>query len=112
MNSIVFDIEIKLAENNLLKDWDVIKEVFSGQIPEEYKGEHLIKFYYFSSNSCQFLKDNHLPKTKACPIGRFSCAKEDGSVIEVNRTLEFNEAQEFCSNKLAHLSKTDLRFSR
>ena len=98
----------------MLKDWAVVKQqVFSEQIPEEFKGEHLFQLRYFSSNSCQFLKDTHIQKTQACPIGNFSCVKKDGSIIEANRTLEFTEAEEFCLNQTAHLSKTDvLRFER
>ena len=92
----------------MLLDWAVVQELFSGKIHEEYKGEHLIQFRYFSSNSCHFLKDTHLLKTQACPIGNFSCVENDGSIIEVNRTLEFTEAEEFCSNQTAHLSKTDV----
>ena len=34
--------------------------------------------------------------------------KKDGSIIEANRTLEFTEAEEFCLNQTAHLSKTDV----
>ena len=92
----------------MLLDWEVVHELFSGQIDEEFKGKHLIQFRYFSSNSCHFLKDTHLLKTQACPIGSFSCVKKDGSILEVNRTLEFTEAEEFCSNQTAHLSKTDV----
>jgi len=91
----------------LLQDWSAVQETFSGQIPEEYKGEYLIQFLYFSSNSCQFLKDTHLPKTNACPTGTFSC-EQNGSIIEVNTTLEFTEAEAFCSNQKAHLSEIHL----
>ena len=92
----------------MLKDWAVVQQVFSEQIPEEFKGEHLFQFRYFSSNSCQFLKDTHLLKTHACPIGNFSCVKKDGSIIEVNRTLEFTAAEQFCLSQMAHLGKTDV----
>ena len=105
-----FGLEIEWAQNNLLGDWAVVQEVFSGQIPEEFKGEHLIQFNYFSSNSCQFLKDGHLLRTQSCPIGNFSCVKNDGSFIKNNRTLEFTAAEEFCSNQTAHLSKAHRRW--
>ena len=87
----------------------MVQDVFSIEhedtlITEEFKKEHLIHVQYFSSNSCQFLKDTNLLKTAACPIGHFSCAR-DGSIIEVNRTLEFTEAEAFCLNENGHLSK-------
>jgi len=82
----------------------VIHTAFSGEIPEKFKKEYLIQFNYFSSNSCQFLKDTNLQKTADCPVGNFICIKND-SIIDITPNLNFFEAQEFCFNHSAQLSE-------
>ena len=94
----------RTAENGLLKDWTVVDATFSGIFPDEYTRKHLTKIRYFSSNSCQFLSTTDLPKNADCPLGHVICER-DGVQIFGNQSLYFYDANQFCLNQKAKLSK-------
>ena len=94
----------KSDKNDLLQDWTVVRTAFSGLFPDEFKNEYLIEFFYFSSNSCQFLKYSDLSKTAECPLGNFICIRDD-LIIDTNQTVDFYTAESFCSGQSYELSK-------
>ena len=97
-------VEPRTAENDLLKDWAVVDATFSGIFPDEYTQKHLTKIQFFSSNSCQFLRTTDLPKTADCPLGHVICER-DGVQIFGNQSLYSYDANQFCLNQKAKLSK-------
>ena len=83
------DFEIKPSKED---------DYYFTSLSENYKPLSLIKFYYFSSNSCNFFFSAG-PERNNCPKGYVFCKSNESKPELITEQMTFHNAKTYCAKR-------------